>query len=265
MGIVGALTIFTPENYRDPNPIPNDRPYAGWTYAGLFLQRANRFAKVPVYESLEVDLGILGPSSLAENAQDMIHHAFNYQMPQGWNHQINDEADFDIKYNRRWKLPVWGQDHFLPALEVLPEAGLTVGSLSDEAHAGAVFRLGWNIPDDFGPGHLSNPEDFTRRVPCYCENWLENFFSKQSFYVFARPYGELVARNALLQGDTWSNRDPVTVTETPAFFGVEYGLSHQFAKHFEFTYAWTTESKQFEGQHNWDTWASVQLSFFTAW
>ncbi len=150
-------------------------------------------------------------------------------------------------------------------MEVLPEVGATVGSLTDEAHAGGVFRLGWNLPDDFGPGHLSNPADFTWAAPCTCENWFEGFFTKQSFYFFARPYGEVVARNALLQGDTWHSHDPVTVTEEPGFFGVEYGLSQRVAKHFEVTYSWTSQSHEFEGQHNWDTWASVQFSFFMAW
>ncbi len=107
MGLVGALTIFTPENLREKGPITTDRPYAGWTYGGLFFQRANRSLDVPVYESLEADLGILGPSSLAENAQQMIHHAYHYIIPQGWDHQINDEPDFNIKYNRRWRLPLW--------------------------------------------------------------------------------------------------------------------------------------------------------------
>jgi hypothetical protein len=265
MGLVGSLTIFTPGDYTTSKPIYDDRPYAGWTYAGLYFQRADRFNDVPVYESLEVDLGILGPSSLAENAQSMIHSAFNYTKPEGWNNQINDEPDFDIKYNRRWRLPIWSQDHVKPAFEILPEVGATVGSLSDELHLGGVFRLGWNMPDDFGPGQLSNPADFTWRAPCACGDWLEDFFTKQSFTLFARPYGQFVARNALLQGDTWHDRDPVTVNPDPAFFGVEYGLSQRFAQHFEFTYAWTSQSHEFQGQHNWDTWATVQLSFFVAW
>ncbi len=265
MGLVGSLMIFTPQDIADPAPIFNDRPYAGWLYGGLYFQRANRFAEVPVYESLEADLGILGPSSLAENAQKMIHHYFDYTKPEGWDNQIRDSVEFDFKYNRRWKFNLWQQDHYVPGLEAMPEVGMTVGSLMDEAHAGGLFRLGWNLPNDFGPGHLSNPADFTEKVTCGCEDWFEGFFKKQSFYFFARPYGEVVARNALLEGGTWNHDDPVTVTETPGFFGAEYGLSHRFLKHFQFTYAWTTQSKEFNGQHNWDTWASVQLSFALAW
>ncbi|MGN6369983.1 MAG: lipid A deacylase LpxR family protein [Phycisphaerae bacterium] len=265
MGLVGSLNIFTPANIGDRNPIHNDRPYAGWTYAGIYAQRANRFASVPVYESLELDAGILGPSSLSENAQFMIHNYYHYTTPRGWKYQVNDEADFDIKYNRRWRFDLLTSEHFRPGIQIMPDVGFTAGSIFDEVHAGALFRLGWNMPNDFGPGHLSLPGDFTGVVPCGCGNWFEDFFSKQSFYVFARPYGQLVARDSTMQGDTWSSRDPVTVTPEPAVFGVEYGLSHRFLQHFEFTYMWTSVSPQFSRQHNWDNWASVSLSFFVAW
>lgn len=265
MGVVGSLNIFTPGDYQLSRPIFNDRPYAGWTYGGVYFQRANRLRNVPVYESLEVDAGLVGPSSLAENAQIMIHDAFHYTIPRGWSHQLNDSTEFDIKYNRRWRFDLMKQEHLAPALQVMPEVGVTAGSLMDEVHGGAVVRLGWNLPDDFGPGRMAEPAEFTGRVACGCEDWFEGFFSKQRFYFFARPYGELVARNALLQGGTWADRDPVTVNPEPAIFAVEYGISHQFLKHFEFTYSWTSESPEFHGQHNWDTWASVQLSFFVAW
>ncbi|HUO10369.1 MAG TPA: lipid A deacylase LpxR family protein [Phycisphaerae bacterium] len=265
MGLVGNLQIFTPADLSQSAPIPNDRPYAGWLYAGIFAQRANRFATVPVWESLEFDLGLVGPSSLAENAQSMIHTYYHFTKPEGWNNQINDEPDFDFKYNRRWRFELAKSHHYTPGFQILPDVGLTAGSIYDEVHAGATFRLGWNIPDDFGPGHLTLPEDFTNVVPCGCGNWFDDFFSAQSFYLFARPFGELVARDTTLQGDTWSSRDPVTVTPEPALFGVEYGLSHRFLKHFEFTYMWTSISPEFHRQHNWDTFASVQLSFFIAW
>ncbi len=265
MGLVGSLNIFTPANLGDPNPIHDDRPYAGWTYAGVYAQRANRFASVPVYESLEFDLGILGPSSLAENAQKMIHEYYHYTIPRGWNYQVNDEPDFDFKYNRRWRFELAKSEHFKPGIQIMPDVGFTAGSIFDEVHAGALFRLGWNMPDDFGPGHLALPEDFTGVAACGCGNWFEDFFSAQSFYVFARPYGELVARDSTLQGDTWSSRDPVTSVPEPALFGAEYGLSHRFLKHFELTYMWTSVSPEFHRQHDWDSWASVQLSFFVAW
>jgi hypothetical protein len=44
MGFVGALTMYTPDDITDPAPQYNDRPFAGYTYGGLFFQRARRAA-----------------------------------------------------------------------------------------------------------------------------------------------------------------------------------------------------------------------------
>src|SRR6185369_7755310 len=72
MGFVGALTMFTPQDYGITKPIPQDRPFAGWTYGGLFIQRAihvpkTTFAQWPLqpdavgsYEATELDLGMVG-------------------------------------------------------------------------------------------------------------------------------------------------------------------------------------------------------------
>jgi lipid A 3-O-deacylase len=80
MGFIGALTIYTPEDIGRRDLIPDERPYAGWTYGGLFFQRsrpisANDFYEKPgdsigSFEALEIDLGIVGPSSLSQNAQE---------------------------------------------------------------------------------------------------------------------------------------------------------------------------------------------------
>src|ERR1017187_4161638 len=42
IGFVAGQDMFTPENILDPAPINNDRPYAGWLYAGMVYQRRNR-------------------------------------------------------------------------------------------------------------------------------------------------------------------------------------------------------------------------------
>jgi hypothetical protein len=285
MGFVGALTIYTPEDIARPDPILNDRPYAGWTYGGLFFQRSHlqpenvRYADAYTHhlaealrpeayaasESLEVDIGILGPSSLAQNAQEMIHHAYDYVYPEGWNNQIHDEPEFSIKYNRKWRSPVFMLTEAGHMLDILPDVGLTAGSLVDEIHAGIMFRVGYNIPADFGPGELARPADFTSSPSFFDDAPPRDRIFDQSLYLFARPYGRLVAHNALLQGDNFRHDDPVTQTPEPAVFGVQYGFVHRIYKYFEFDYVVTTESPEFHGQHGWDTWASVQFSFSYAW
>jgi len=270
LGIVGALTIFTPEDIGNSNAIPDDRPYAGWTYAGFFFQRAHpgtdpKHAQLynlapllspssyAAYESLELDLGLVGPSSLAQNAQEMIHHAYDFIDPRGWNNQINDEPEFSLKYNRRWRSPTLLLTDFGLMADAIPELGITAGSLIDDVHAGATFRIGEYFPRDFGPGELSNPADFT--------STSSDFTRPCSFYFFGRPCARLVAHNTLLQGDNFSSRDPVTVNPEPAVFSVQAGLVVRLFNCLELAYMTTWESPEFDRQHAWDSWSSLQLGF----
>lgn len=272
MGAVGALTIHTPDDIGRSEPLFDERPYAGWTYAGLFFQRANHIPRyafitdperpVGAYESLEIDVGILGPSSLAQNAQELVHHFYDYVYPRGWDYQLNDEPHLSIKYDRRWMInlpvPIAGSPR---PLQFLPEAGLITGTLQNEVRAGFLLRAGWNLPDDFGPGELASPADFTSHAPFTRTGPFEDFWGGQTFYVFARPYGRLIAHNALLQGNVWSDRAPVTVTPEPAVFAFQTGFVYRFLKYFEFGYMTTWESPEFKGQSGWDSWSSVQLTF----
>ena len=286
MGIVGSLNIFTPQDLKASErdvpsddsqiPIQDDRPYAGWTYLGLILQRSWRVDKrytvgfsdlkslfdptaYSPYESLEIDLGIMGPSSLGQNAQEMIHHTFGYTYPQGWNHQIHDEPEFSIKYNRRWRSKALLIMEGGPGFDILPEVGLTAGSLMNEARVGVMVRFGI-LPDDFGPGELAYPADFTR--PGIFGTDDPPLFD---LYIFGRPYTRFVAHNALLQGDNWRHDDPVTRNPEPVVFATQFGFGFRITRYVDVTYSVTYQSPEFGGQHGWDSWASLSLSFTYTW
>jgi lipid A 3-O-deacylase len=278
MGFVGALTMYTPENITTTEPQFGDRPFAGFTYGGLFFQRARRvappeFGFPPVetlwdlktysaFESLEIDLGIMGPSSLAQNAQEMIHSGIGNPPPTGWVNQIHDEPEFALKYHRRWRSPLVRLADGVPvAFQVMPDVGLTAGSILDEVRLGCLFRIGYNVPDDFGPGELKNPADFTYKAACTCSPIFDNILENTSVYVFVRPGGRFVAHNALLQGDNWRHDDPVTANPERAIFEVQFGFGLQFFRHLELVYVCTYESREFVGQRKWDSWGSVQFTW----
>ena len=61
--------IFTPEDITNPNLIVNDRPYAGWLYVGIGLIKRHNSGRIAVFDTLELDLGIVGPESFAEDIQ----------------------------------------------------------------------------------------------------------------------------------------------------------------------------------------------------
>ena len=96
--------IFTPEDIEEPGLIENDRPYAGWLYldvgiAHVFEDSINR-QKI---NGLILTLGVIGPSSYADEIQTEFHRMINTTIPQGWDNQLHDEVGVMGTYVRKWR------------------------------------------------------------------------------------------------------------------------------------------------------------------
>ncbi len=103
--VVVGQTIFTPVKYHDIPPNPRDRPFAGFLFTGgSLLQDTNG----RMLENLELLAGVVGPDSLAKDAQIWFHSAAgfnNRNLNQAWNYQLRNEPGFMLTYERKWK--VW--------------------------------------------------------------------------------------------------------------------------------------------------------------
>lgn len=255
-GAMAMLKIYTPRELSDPRPIANDRPYAGWTYLGLMLQRADRGRATPTAEHLELDIGLLGPMSQAGYMQELVHDEFEQEEPRGWRHQVQNEVGVDLKYQRRWRYNVAQDENGMPIAQVLPYADATVGTVHINASAGAVFRYGVNLPDDFGPAR---------------QDWGRDYTSAQggtsrgpTAYVFIRPAGQVVVHDTTL-GDSFFQDNPVEVDPYPVVFEVQAGIAVQLFGHVLFQYSQTFNSLQYEGQPEWDSYGSLVVSGEWVW
>jgi lipid A 3-O-deacylase len=147
-------SIFTPAELNATQPLKHDRPYAGWLYAGLILQRRGTLGESRVLESFQFDVGIIGPDSLAEDAQKRVHEFRGFDTPKGWRNQLHDEPGLALKYQRSWLLsPTREGPRYL---DLIPQAGLSVGNVETSLRGGATVRAGWNLPDDFGHSTISS-------------------------------------------------------------------------------------------------------------
>ena len=93
--------MFTPKE-RFEEPDPRDRPYAGLLFAGLTYNGRDRHS----LRSTSLDVGIVGPSALAEQTQNRVHKAIGVDQFLGWDHQLNDEPVFRVLHERfrRWDI-----------------------------------------------------------------------------------------------------------------------------------------------------------------
>jgi len=73
-------SIYTPEDLERSDLILDDRPYAGYTYLGLAVHRTTP----KIMDTLELDIGIVGPHSYAEDVQEWAHRLLDSEEPKGW-------------------------------------------------------------------------------------------------------------------------------------------------------------------------------------
>jgi len=144
-GLFVGQNIYTPRDISVDAPQPQDRPWAAWLYLGGAAQRVkgNRL------DTAEIDIGVVGPPALGEQVQSNWHRLIGAPQPRGWDNQLPSEPGFSVSYLQKRK---YGNAHF----ELVPHAGLTLGTVMTLARAGGSMRLGHNMtgfgPDTIEPG-----------------------------------------------------------------------------------------------------------------
>ncbi len=257
-GFVLAQEFFTPSDITLDPPDPEDRPYAGYLRGGVFLQRASDVAPLEpaVLDHLQLDLGIVGPAALGRDTQRVIHELLAADTPRGWNTQLNNEPVIQLYARRKWRLPTGSLDLGGTQLDtqLIPYVGVAVGNVNRSAEAGATYRLGFNLPDDFGPDRLADPRAATGEP-----------ISGWSLYAFGRITGRAVEHDIFLDGNTFE--DSPSVDSMPFVAESQLGVMAAYRHDnilVEAGYSQTFITEQFENQNGSDAFGSVTLSL-TGW
>lgn len=234
-GITAGQDIFTPKDTATSNVVTNDRPYAGWLYFGLIRQeRGTSFCGVPTLDHLEVDLGVIGPDALAENAQNWFHSTIGAEPSHGWDHQLPNEPGVLILDQRKWLLWEYGTDDALK-IQLIPNVALSLGNVETAAQIGSMLRVGHHIPDEFG-------KTMALRV---------------GWYAFSEIDARGVLYNAFLDG-TLGEEDASHVDKSPGVAVLRAGIAFVY-KHLEFRYTYNKLTREFQQQKSYDAYGSLDL------
>lgn len=241
VGFVLGQTIFTPKDTTRSEVIPNDRPYAGWLYVGFTAT----VRSVERLDTFEFSVGVVGPSSLAEQAQAEVHRHLGIPSPNGWANQLHDEAALLALYDRKQKLVPAKPGNGLRG-ELIGNYGFALGNVYTLADAGIAGRIGFNMLDDFGPPRIE---------PSLAG--FDAFDAGLGAYLFVAGNVALVARNIFLDGNTFRNSPHVTkepfLMEGTAGVVVRLGAVR-------LSYSQTFHSREFRDQRNTDRYGSIGMS-----
>jgi hypothetical protein len=253
-GIGFGQSIFTPEDI-EANPAPPDQhPYAGWLYVQLLVaaeQDVPAGMRPGYLDTYELEVGIIGPSALGEEAQSGIHQFLGAPDPQGWDSQLHDELAFAASFDRRWR--VRQARTFINALggleaDLTPSAGVTLGTLRIEARAGLIARIGQGIDYDYGPPRV-------RPSLAGVEHFEGGHFS---WSIFVGVQGRAVARDLFLDGNTFEDSASVDRKPLVADFQVGFAVT---SGDWRLAYTYVTRTEEFETQGGQQDFGALALSW----
>ena len=102
-------------------------------------------------DTREITLGVIGPWSLAEQSQNLVHDAIGSPRFLGWQNQLDNEPTFQLALDKKFK-EYRGAGAIIPGFSAdsIRSLGLRLGNLETSATLGIEGRIGWNLPNDFG-------------------------------------------------------------------------------------------------------------------
>jgi hypothetical protein len=205
-----AQRIYTPAFTETVGPQPFDRPYA----AALALGGASVVAGDRTRQTIELQLGTVGPAALGEPVQNGIHALLGQPETQGWDWQVRPQALVQLGWSRL-------SSHRLgvPGVDAVLRTGVLLGTPQTQAELGAMLRFGGAGAAPAWPG-----ETIGAREPA-------------GWQVFAGAEGRAVARDTLIDGATFGyasqvEREPFAGS---AFVGASFGPLYDWR--LEFTFA----------------------------
>jgi len=261
-GYVLSQMIFTPANLPASAPITTDQPYAGYLYGGVFWEREGQYRHrqdISVLDHFEINVGVVGENALGEDIQEWVHSNFSGVYPFGWDNQLSNEVTAQFYYRRKWRIDMGQVESSLLGdldMQLIPQAGVALGTVYRYAESAVTFRIGQRLPDDFGPGRINDLQSTTGDA--YKNNdW--------SWYVYTRLGGRVVEHDLFLDGSNYDSslsvdREPL-VGEVQGGFALSYRPNYN--NRFDLTWGLTVMTDSFDapGDRGTDSYGTIVLAW----
>ena len=237
--------MYTASDIEIADPDPDDHPYAGWLTLGAAFQRADEHR----HDHVGLEIGVVGSWSFAEDIQKWVHDTWPDEIdPEGWDTQLANELAVNVTYQRTWRTD--RADLGGLQMDMLPAVRFDGGNVFIRARGQTTLRLGWNMPDDFGPASFLGIKDHTG-------GGIEDPNNPWSVYGYATVAADAVGRNMFIDGNTFANSRSAEREDLVS--RATLGVMARY-KCVEFGWAQTWETETFEAQPNGQTWGSFVLN-----
>jgi lipid A 3-O-deacylase len=242
-GYVLGHNIYTPDDTAAREPLPDQRPYAGWLYGGLAVLGETE----DTLSTWELDVGVVGSSAQGEEVQNAFHDLLGADDANGWDNELDDEPGVALIYERKWRnLAEFRESGF--GIDLTPHLGGSLGNVGTYLNTGITLRFGKDLSNDFGPPRIrpSLPGSGFF-VPRNTFGW----------YLFAGVDGRAIAYNIFLDGN--ADGDSLSVDKEPLVADIQVGGVVTIGwLHLAYTHVYRTQ--EFEEQDRGDRFGAISLS-----
>lgn len=234
-GFALSHVIFTPEDIHAQSADAADRPYAAWLAVSGTITASDEDTQ----DTLQVNLGIVGPSAGGEFIQNNWHKVIGVDAARGWSNQLKDEPGIEIIGQR---LQTWRGPNLPMGLETDFGGHITgaIGNVRTYAGGGLTARIGWDLNSSFGPPRirpaLSGAGEF---IP----GTVEDPFGG---YIFVGGDVRAVARDMFLDGNLWRDGPRVTDRRT-AVADLQLGAAVHY-RNVQVAFTMVNRTEQFKRQ-----------------
>ena len=248
MVVTFGQSMYTPLNKIRTDVIPDDRPYAGWLYLGLGYNERD----VNQMNTVQVNLGMVGPAALGKQTQDFIHDLRDIPRFNGWDNQLHNELGIQIVAERRKKVWQSGSAAW-PQFDAITHYGGSLGNVATYLNTGFELRVGNRLPNDFGTSPIRSAGDSNAPL----ENPALRRFAAGGFHAFVSTDARLVAHNIFLDGNTFTASH--SVNKEILVGNIALGVAWQW-RGGQITYAHYVSSKEFTTQSTNPGYGAITLS-----
>lgn len=243
--------MYTPRDISGEELVLDDRPYAGCTYLSLSLHNKSSSQM----DAFAFSIGVVGPSSLAEETQTFIHRNIDSPIPKGWGNQLKDEPAVIVSWEHKWRAYLKEATSGF-GVDIIPSVTATAGNVRVSGALSGELRFGYHVPHDFGTA-LNRP---VSGVSALIDKEGDSSAYRPVFgaYISLGAAAYAVLRDIFLDGNTW--KESHSVDKETFVSEVGWGATVYY-KMVKITYSHIYRSPMYKEQDGGQSYGALSLTF----